>query len=44
MIVAKIINAIYERESIRGFLDGRTKISEKMKTLGKYPTKKMNDK
>ena len=42
--LAKIINAIYERESIRGFLDGRTKISEKMKTLGKYPTKKMNDK
>lgn len=38
--LAKIINAIYERESIRPFLDGRTKISEKMKTLGKYPTKK----
>ena len=38
--LAKIINAIYERDSIRTFLDGRTKISEKMKTLGKYPTKK----
>lgn len=38
--LAKIINAIYERESIRPFLDGRTKISEKIKTLGKYPTKK----
>ena len=38
--LAKVINAIYERESIRPFLDGRTKISEKMKTLGKYPTKK----
>lgn len=38
--LAKVINAIYERESIRPFLDGRTKISEKMKTLGKYPAKK----
>ena len=38
--LAKIINAIYERESIRPFLDGKTKISKKIKTLGKYPTKK----
>lgn len=38
--LARIINAIYERESIRGFLDGRTKIVEKMKSLGKYPTDK----
>lgn len=38
--LARIINAIYERESIRPFQDGKIKISEKMKTLGKYPTKK----
>lgn len=36
--LARIINAIYERESIRPYLDGKSKISEKLKTLGKYPT------
>ena len=35
--LAKVINAMYERESIRPFLDKGVKISEKMKTLGKYP-------
>ncbi len=35
--LAKIINAIYEKESIRPLQDRGTKISEKMKTLGKYP-------
>ena len=38
--LAKIINAIYERESIRPFLDSRTKLNEKMKTLGKHPSTK----
>jgi len=38
--LAKIINAIYERDSIRPFLESRIKISEKMKTLGKYPSTK----
>ena len=38
--LAKIINAIYERDSIRPFLDSRTKLNEKMKTLGKHPSTK----
>lgn len=42
--LAKIINAIYERESIKPFLDCKTKINEKMKTLGKYPIKNINTK
>jgi len=37
--LANVINAIYERESIKPVLDGRAKISEKMKSLGKYPVK-----
>ena len=38
--LAKIINAIYERDSIRPFLDNRAKLNEKMKTLGKHPSTK----
>lgn len=38
--LAKIINAIYERDSIRPFLDSRSKLNEKMKTLGKHPSTK----
>ncbi len=38
--LAKIINAMYESSSIREFMDGKEKLVEKMKSLGKYPTKK----
>ena len=38
--LAKIINAIYERDSARSFLDGRAKLNEKMKILGKHPSTK----
>lgn len=36
--LAKIINAISESGSIREFMNGKEKLVEKMKTLGKYPT------
>ena len=36
--LARIINAIYEKESIRQYQEGRSKIVSKMKSLGKYPT------
>ena len=35
--LAKIINTINEGHSIREITDGKEKLAQKMKTLGKYP-------
>ncbi len=35
--LAKIINAIYERESVSKYQNGKDSIIKKMKSLGKYP-------
>lgn len=37
--LARIINAMYEKESIRSYQEGRAKIASKMKELGKYPNR-----
>lgn len=41
--LAKVINAIYEKESLKPLKENRTDIVQKMKSLGKYPTKKLSD-